>query len=135
LAVVAGTTCGMLAANVPVVFLGNAFAGRLPMRAIHYTTTVLLLATGETCDGIASATHRPIAVVHHRQQWFERDHSPTFPVKWNNRLGVAAGHGKPNSWCGIFHYLCQEFRQISLTLAESPHTSDTINEKPSINQK
>lgn len=36
----------MLAANVPVVFLGNAFAGRLPMRAIHYTTTVLLLATG-----------------------------------------------------------------------------------------
>jgi putative Ca2+/H+ antiporter (TMEM165/GDT1 family) len=45
-AVVAGTTCGMLAANAPVVFLGNAFAGRLPMRAIHYTTTVLLLGIG-----------------------------------------------------------------------------------------
>jgi putative Ca2+/H+ antiporter (TMEM165/GDT1 family) len=45
-AVVAGTTCGMLAANAPVVFLGNAFAGRLPMRAIHYTTTILLLGIG-----------------------------------------------------------------------------------------
>jgi putative Ca2+/H+ antiporter (TMEM165/GDT1 family) len=45
-AVVAGTTCGMLAANVPVVFLGNAFAGRLPMRAIHYATTLLLLVIG-----------------------------------------------------------------------------------------
>jgi putative Ca2+/H+ antiporter (TMEM165/GDT1 family) len=45
-AVVAGTTCGMLAANAPVIFLGNAFAGRLPMRAIHYTTTILLLGVG-----------------------------------------------------------------------------------------
>jgi putative Ca2+/H+ antiporter (TMEM165/GDT1 family) len=45
-AVVAGTTCGMLAANVPVVFLGNAFAGRLPMRAIHYATTLLLIVIG-----------------------------------------------------------------------------------------
>jgi Ca2+/H+ antiporter, TMEM165/GDT1 family len=46
LAVVAGTTCGMLVANAPVVFLGNVFAGRLPMRAIHYTTTLLLLVIG-----------------------------------------------------------------------------------------
>jgi putative Ca2+/H+ antiporter (TMEM165/GDT1 family) len=45
-AVVAGTTCGMLAANAPVVFLGNAFAGRLPMRPIHYTTTILLIGIG-----------------------------------------------------------------------------------------
>ena len=45
-AVVAGTTCGMLAANAPVVFLGNAFAGRLPMRAIHYTTTALMIGIG-----------------------------------------------------------------------------------------
>jgi putative Ca2+/H+ antiporter (TMEM165/GDT1 family) len=45
-AVVAGTTCGMLAANAPVIFLGNAFAGRLPMRPIHYTTTILLLGVG-----------------------------------------------------------------------------------------
>ena len=45
-AVVAGTTFGMLAANAPVVFLGNAFAGRLPMRAIHYTTTALMIGIG-----------------------------------------------------------------------------------------
>ncbi len=45
-AVVAGTTCGMLLANAPVVFLGNVFAGRLPMRAIHYVTTLLLLVIG-----------------------------------------------------------------------------------------
>ena len=46
LAVVAGTTCGMLVANAPVIFLGNLFAGRLPMRAIHYATTLLLLIIG-----------------------------------------------------------------------------------------
>ncbi|MDP9085028.1 MAG: TMEM165/GDT1 family protein [Pseudomonadota bacterium] len=45
-ALVAGTTCGMLAANAPVIFLGNAFAGRLPMRAIHVTTTILLIGIG-----------------------------------------------------------------------------------------
>ena len=45
-AVVAGTTCGMIVANAPVVFLGNAFAGRLPLRAIHYATTFLLLVIG-----------------------------------------------------------------------------------------
>lgn len=45
-AVIAGTTCGMLLANIPVVFLGNVFAGRLPMRAIHYVTTLLLLVIG-----------------------------------------------------------------------------------------
>jgi putative Ca2+/H+ antiporter (TMEM165/GDT1 family) len=32
-AVVAGTTCGMLLANAPVVFLGKAFAARLPLKA------------------------------------------------------------------------------------------------------
>lgn len=45
-AVVAGTTCGMVVANAPVVFLGNTFAGRLPMRTIHYTTIILLLGIG-----------------------------------------------------------------------------------------
>src|SRR5215831_16981177 len=35
LAVVAGTTLGMLLANAPVVFLGKAFADRLPMSFIH----------------------------------------------------------------------------------------------------
>lgn len=46
LAVVAGTTCGMMAANVPVIFLGNAFAHRLPMKTIHYTASVLFLIVG-----------------------------------------------------------------------------------------
>jgi putative Ca2+/H+ antiporter (TMEM165/GDT1 family) len=46
LAVVAGTTCGMLAANTPVIVLGDALASRLPMRTIHYAATVLLLGIG-----------------------------------------------------------------------------------------
>ncbi len=45
-AVVFGTTLGMLAANVPVVFLGKAFADRLPMKAIHYTASALFLILG-----------------------------------------------------------------------------------------
>jgi putative Ca2+/H+ antiporter (TMEM165/GDT1 family) len=45
-AVVAGTTCGMMVANAPAVFLGSAFAGRLPMRAIHVATTILMLVIG-----------------------------------------------------------------------------------------
>jgi putative Ca2+/H+ antiporter (TMEM165/GDT1 family) len=46
LAVVAGTTCGMMAANVPVIFLGNAFAHRLPIEAIHYAASALFLLIG-----------------------------------------------------------------------------------------
>ena len=46
LAVVCGTTCGMLAANVPVIFLGNAFAHRLPLKAIHYVAAALFLVIG-----------------------------------------------------------------------------------------
>jgi|SRR5580704_297637 putative Ca2+/H+ antiporter (TMEM165/GDT1 family) len=45
-AVVAGTTCGMMAANVPVIFLGNAFAHRLPIKAIHYAASALFLVVG-----------------------------------------------------------------------------------------
>jgi putative Ca2+/H+ antiporter (TMEM165/GDT1 family) len=45
-AVVAGTTLGMLAANVPVVYLGKAFASRLPLKAIHYTASALFLVLG-----------------------------------------------------------------------------------------
>ena len=45
-AVVAGTTAGMLVANVPVVFLGHAFATRLPMKAIHWGAAVLFTALG-----------------------------------------------------------------------------------------
>jgi len=45
-AVVAGTTCGMLLANVPVVFLGKGFAARLPLKAIHYGASCLFAVLG-----------------------------------------------------------------------------------------
>jgi Ca2+/H+ antiporter, TMEM165/GDT1 family len=45
-AVVAGTTSGMIAANLPVVLLGNAFASRLPLRAIHIGASALFVALG-----------------------------------------------------------------------------------------
>jgi Ca2+/H+ antiporter, TMEM165/GDT1 family len=46
LAVVAGTTAGMMLANVPVVFLGKAFASRLPLKAIHYGAAMLFIVLG-----------------------------------------------------------------------------------------
>jgi putative Ca2+/H+ antiporter (TMEM165/GDT1 family) len=45
-AVVAGTTAGMLAANAPVVFMGKAFADRLPMKPIRYGAAVLFASLG-----------------------------------------------------------------------------------------
>jgi putative Ca2+/H+ antiporter (TMEM165/GDT1 family) len=45
-AVIGGTTCGMLIANLPVIFLGNAFAHRLPLRAIHYAAAALFAVLG-----------------------------------------------------------------------------------------
>jgi putative Ca2+/H+ antiporter (TMEM165/GDT1 family) len=45
-AVIAGTTCGMLLANGPVVFLGKAFANRLPLRAIHLGAAALFAVLG-----------------------------------------------------------------------------------------
>jgi putative Ca2+/H+ antiporter (TMEM165/GDT1 family) len=45
-AVVAGTTAGMMIANVPVVFLGKAFANRLPLKAIHYGAALLFAVLG-----------------------------------------------------------------------------------------
>ena len=44
--VVAGTTAGMLLANAPVVFLGKAFADRLPLTALHRAASVLFLLLG-----------------------------------------------------------------------------------------
>jgi Ca2+/H+ antiporter, TMEM165/GDT1 family len=46
LAVVAGTTTGMLLANAPAVFLGKVFADRLPLKAIHYVASGLFLVLG-----------------------------------------------------------------------------------------
>ena len=45
-AVVAGTTTGMLAANAPVVFMGEAFAERLPMQTIHRGAAALFAVLG-----------------------------------------------------------------------------------------
>jgi Ca2+/H+ antiporter, TMEM165/GDT1 family len=46
IAVVSGTTAGMLVANAPVVFLGKAFADKLPLRTIHYVASALFLVLG-----------------------------------------------------------------------------------------
>jgi len=45
-AVVAGTTLGMLVADVPVVLIGNAAAHRLPMRLVRYVAATLFAVLG-----------------------------------------------------------------------------------------
>jgi putative Ca2+/H+ antiporter (TMEM165/GDT1 family) len=45
-AVVAGTTLGMLIANVPVVFMGSKFAQKLPMNTIHKAASALFVVLG-----------------------------------------------------------------------------------------
>lgn len=42
--VVAGTTVGMMIANVPAVLLGNFSAEKLPLRAIHIVAALLFVA-------------------------------------------------------------------------------------------
>jgi putative Ca2+/H+ antiporter (TMEM165/GDT1 family) len=44
--VVAGTTVGMLLANVPVVLLGSRFARRLPLRAARVAAALVFLVLG-----------------------------------------------------------------------------------------
>jgi putative Ca2+/H+ antiporter (TMEM165/GDT1 family) len=44
--VVAGTTLGMMVANVPVVWLGARFAERIPLRAARVTAALLFLGLG-----------------------------------------------------------------------------------------
>jgi putative Ca2+/H+ antiporter (TMEM165/GDT1 family) len=44
--VVAGTTLGMMVANVPVVWLGTRFSARIPLRAARVTAALLFLALG-----------------------------------------------------------------------------------------
>ncbi|MDP9091139.1 MAG: TMEM165/GDT1 family protein [Pseudomonadota bacterium] len=62
LAVVAGTTAGMMIANIPVVFLGKAFASRLPLKAIHYGAAVLFGVLGIIF--LLRAFLNPIALSH-----------------------------------------------------------------------
>jgi Ca2+/H+ antiporter, TMEM165/GDT1 family len=55
--VVLGTTCGMMLANLPAVFLGDKTAKRMSMRPVHGITAALfailavlaLLDVGEHC--------------------------------------------------------------------------------------
>jgi Ca2+/H+ antiporter, TMEM165/GDT1 family len=46
LAVVAGTTCGMMLANVPAVLLGEVAARKLPMRLVHGVAAAIFLVLG-----------------------------------------------------------------------------------------
>lgn len=45
-AVVAGTTLGMMIANVPAVFLGDRLAGRIPVRLVHGVAALIFLVLG-----------------------------------------------------------------------------------------
>ena len=46
LAVVAGTTLGMMLANVPVIYLGSRFANRLNPTAVHIVAAVVFVVLG-----------------------------------------------------------------------------------------
>jgi len=46
LAVVSGTTKGMLAGMSLVIFHGHAFSGRLPLKTIHVVANLLFLGLG-----------------------------------------------------------------------------------------
>ncbi|CAB3803432.1 Putative manganese exporter [Paraburkholderia ultramafica] len=44
--VVAGTTLGMMLANVPVIYLGHKFADRLPTKAVHVLAAIIFVVLG-----------------------------------------------------------------------------------------
>jgi putative Ca2+/H+ antiporter (TMEM165/GDT1 family) len=46
LAVVAGTTCGMMLANAPAVYCGDKLAGRLPVTLVHRIAAVIFAVLG-----------------------------------------------------------------------------------------
>lgn len=46
LSVVAGTTIGMMIANVPVIFLGHKFADRLPAKTVHGVAALIFVVLG-----------------------------------------------------------------------------------------
>ncbi|MEO5660465.1 MAG: TMEM165/GDT1 family protein [Polaromonas sp.] len=45
-AVVAGTTLGMMLANAPVVWLGESVTRRVPLRAVHIVSAIIFLGMG-----------------------------------------------------------------------------------------
>jgi Ca2+/H+ antiporter, TMEM165/GDT1 family len=46
LAVMCGTTLGMMLANVPAVFLGNELVERIPLKTVRIVAALLFLAIG-----------------------------------------------------------------------------------------
>jgi len=44
--VVAGTTLGMMLANVPAIYLGHKFADRLPTKAVHALAAIIFVVLG-----------------------------------------------------------------------------------------
>lgn len=46
LSVIAGTTLGMLIADVPAVFVGNKFAAKIPMKLVHSIAAVIFAIMG-----------------------------------------------------------------------------------------
>jgi putative Ca2+/H+ antiporter (TMEM165/GDT1 family) len=44
--VVAGTTLGMMLANAPVVWLGDAITRRVPLRMVHRVSAVIFMLLG-----------------------------------------------------------------------------------------
>jgi putative Ca2+/H+ antiporter (TMEM165/GDT1 family) len=44
--VVAGTTLGMMLANVPVIYLGHRFADRLPTKFVHIVAAIIFIVLG-----------------------------------------------------------------------------------------
>jgi putative Ca2+/H+ antiporter (TMEM165/GDT1 family) len=46
LMVVAGTTLGMLIADVPAVFVGNRFAEKIPMKVVHSVAAGIFAVMG-----------------------------------------------------------------------------------------
>jgi putative Ca2+/H+ antiporter (TMEM165/GDT1 family) len=45
-AVVVGTTLGMLIADVPAVFVGNKFAAKIPMKLVHSVAAAIFAIMG-----------------------------------------------------------------------------------------
>ncbi len=46
IAVVSGTTLGMMLANIPVIYLGHRFADRIPARAVHVLAALIFVVLG-----------------------------------------------------------------------------------------
>jgi len=46
LSVVAGTTLGMMIANVPAVLLGDSIAGRMPVKLVHRLAAAIFAILG-----------------------------------------------------------------------------------------